>query len=228
MSPLKKYHPIAQALLLREQWTQRTDAWYERRKTLITASDAGNALNIPLFAGQKNSRAQCIKDKVSGSFKGNIFTRHGQESEPYIAQRLEEIFGEEVLEIGLLVHEKHHWLGASPDGCLSKSGRLVEIKAPYRRQVVPGGHVPPGYWCQMQVQMQVSNAFETIFAQWQPAHLNKSGKEVLDICVVSRDDAWFEAHLKDLYSFWEDLMEARRTFVHPPTTIDSSMYNDLF
>jgi putative phage-type endonuclease len=222
-------HPIAKRMLERPQWVQRTESWYERRKTLITASDAGSALNIPAFKGQKNSRDEAIKTKVTGSFKGNIFTRWGQEMEPHIASLVEQVFDDEVLEVGLLVHPTHDWLGASPDGVMKKTGQLVEIKAPYKRQL--GGdnaaYVPATYYAQMQVQMQVAQAYQTIFAQWQPADKNDRGEEILDITVIDRDDAWFAQHKHDLRRFWEDLMEARRTYVAPSTRIDAGIYDDL-
>lgn len=220
-------HPSTLLLLSREQWAQRTPAWYERRKTLITASDAGPALNIPMFSNQRNPRETCIREKVEKKFKGNHMTRWGQENEPMICQMLEDIFDEKILDVGLLVHNTHSWLGASPDGVMEKTGRLVEIKAPYKRQVVPGGHVPKAYWCQMQVQMEVSDIDQTVFCQWQPAHLNHENKEVLDIVVVQRDRAWFDRHVNDLHLFWKDLMRARQQYVSPPTKIKQSMYRDL-
>ena len=222
-------HPITRRMLDRPQWVQRTEGWYERRKTLITASDAGSALNIPAFKGQKSSREDAIKTKVTGSFKGNIFTRWGTEMEPHIASMVEGIFNDEVMEVGLLVHPTLDWLGASPDGVLKKTGQLVEIKAPYKRQL--GGknaaYVPETYYAQMQVQMQVADAYQTIFAQWQPADKNDMGEEVLDIVVIDRDDAWFAKHKAQLHSFWKDLMAARATYVPPSTKINAGLYQDL-
>ena len=222
-------HPIARRMLDRPQWVQRTEPWYERRKTLITASDAGSALNIPSFKGQKNSRDDAIKTKVTGSFKGNVFTRWGQEMEPHIASLVEDIFNDEVLEVGLLVHPTLDWLGASPDGVLKKTGQLVEIKAPYKRQLggKNAGYVPATYFAQMQVQMQVAEAYQTIFAQWQPADKNDMGQEVLDIVVIDRDDAWFAKHKHQLHIFWKDLMDARAAYVAPSTRINVDMYRDL-
>lgn len=222
-------HPITRRMLERPQWVQRTESWYERRKTLITASDAGAALNIPAFKGQTNSRADTIKLKVTGSFKGNIFTRWGQEMEPHIASLVEDIFDDEVMEVGLLVHPTLDWLGASPDGVLKKTGQLVEIKAPYKRQL--GGknaaYVPETYYAQMQVQMQVAEACQTIFAQWQPADKNLMGEEVLDIVVIDRDDAWFAHNKEKFHLFWKDLMDARRSYVAPSTRIDARIYDNL-
>jgi hypothetical protein len=92
---------------------------------------------------------------VTNAFKGNIFTRWGQEMEPYIASQIERVFDDEVLEVGLLVHPQLPWLGASPDGVLKKTGQLVEIKAPYKRQIGGkyAGVVPKTYYAQMQVRV---------------------------------------------------------------------------
>ena len=66
-----------------------------------------------------------------------------------------------VEEFGLLRHAEHAFVGASPDGiCDERSapelvGRLVEFKAPYSREIVPGA-VPKKYLAQMQGQLEVT------------------------------------------------------------------------
>jgi len=53
-------------------------------------------------------------------------------------------------------------LAASPDGIIveggERLGRLVEIKCPISREI--GGAIPFGYWCQMQIQMEVTGLDE--------------------------------------------------------------------
>ena len=131
-------HPKVVELLKCEQWEQRTPPWYERRKTLITASDCAGALGIPAFHGQRGDiRAELIKSKCHNVFKGNVFTRHGNDNEDMVRDKAMAVLGMKVLEFGLLVHPELPWLGASPDG-VTTCGSLIEIKCPYKRQPIPG------------------------------------------------------------------------------------------
>ena len=222
-------HPQVQVLLERPQWAQRAPEWYERRKTLMTASDAAGALGIPAFDGQRGDiRAELLKSKVYSTFKGNMYTRHGQDNEDMVRDRLCEIIGDEALEFGLLVHPELEWLGASPDGIFRRSGAMIEIKCPYKRKIVPG-HVPHHYYPQIQCQMAVCGLQSTYFVQWQPAHLSHTGTEIFDIVLVARDTQWFDEHKEALHEFWKDLMAARAAFVPPPpltSSIRDGMYAD--
>lgn len=222
-------HPQVAALLQRQQWVQRTPEWFERRKTLMTASDAAGALGIPAFEGQSgNIRNNLIKQKVYGTFKGNMFTRHGSDNEDMVRDRLAEILGDEALEFGLLVHPEHPWLGASPDGIFRRSGAMIEIKCPYKRRIVPG-EIPHHYYPQVQVQMEVCDLSSTYFCQWAPKHLSHTGEEVFDVVLIERNREWFAQHKEALHSFWKDLMDARASYVPPPppkTQIRDDLYDD--
>lgn len=223
--------PRVERLLARPQWEQRTPAWYARRESLMTASDAAGALGIPAYDGQRgNIRANLLHQKVYGTFKGNMFTRHGSENEDMVRDRLAEIVGDEPLEFGLLVHPTLDWLGASPDGIFRRSGAMIEIKCPYKRRIDPG-HVPHHYVPQVQVQMEVCDLDMCFFVQWMPPHLSHTGREIFDITLVERDRHWFAAHKDALHAFWKDLMAARASYVAPPpptTSIIDDLYDDTF
>lgn len=215
-------HPQVMRLISTPQFAQRTEPWYERRKTLMTASNVASALSIPPFDSFRGCpRQHGIEQLVSGSFKGNVATRHGTLHEDSVRDRLCDIMGEVVLEFGLLVHADvrgdgtgYDWLAASPDG-ITLSGRMVEIKCPYRRKIVPG-HVPHHYMPQVQTQLEVADLDSCYFCQWQPAHLNPEGVEIFDIVLIERDKLWFEKHKDAMLAFWIDLMSARKAFVPPP------------
>lgn len=76
-------------------------------------------------------------------------TRWGQDNEDQVRDRACAALGIECKDVGLLIHEQHSWLGASPDGVTS-CGRLMEIKCPYKRKPIPY-EVPHHYWPQIQV-----------------------------------------------------------------------------
>lgn len=138
-------------------------------------------------------------------------------------------------EYGLIRHIDVHgderglsWIGASPDG-ITDCGSMVEIKCPYRRQIVPG-HVPHHYYPQIQVQLEVCDLSLCYFVQWQPAHLQKDGIEIFDITPVPRDRKWFETHKNSLYSFYIELQEARAAYTPPPAPtclIRDNLYSDV-
>jgi len=216
-------HPAVPVLLARQQYEQRTPAWYEVRKGLMTASDAAGALGIPAYASQRNVRESLLKQKVSGTFTGNHMTRWGQDHEDAVRDRAMAALGEEAFEVGLVVHPELPWLGASPDG-VTNTGRLIEIKCPYRRKPIPY-EVPHHYWPQIQVQLECTDLDQCYFVQWQPAHLACDGVEVFSITVVERDRAWFADHVNELKSFWEDLMKLRAEYVPPPPPTCSMVAN---
>jgi putative phage-type endonuclease len=222
-------HPRVLELINTEQFVQRTPEWYERRKTLMTASNAAGAIGIkPFESFRGDAREDCLRNLVSGSFKGNIATQHGCDHEDMVRDRFCAISGETCLDFGLLVHPTKPWLAASPDG-ITLNGLMIEIKCPYKRRIVPG-EVPHHYFPQVQTQMEVCQLDRCAFVQWMPAHLHPDGIEIFDIVVVERDRAWFAKHEATLYSFWEDLMKRRETYVKPPpptTRIRATLYDDL-
>jgi len=227
-------HPHVEYLKTVPQYEQRTAPWYERRKTLMTASNAAAALGIKPFASfQGCPRREAIMQIVYGTFKGNVATRHGQKHEDWVRDRFDEIMGTKTEEYGLLVHSDVHgegglnWLGASPDG-ITHNGAMVEIKCPYRREITD--EVPHHYLPQCLVQMEVCDLPICYFVEWQPAWLNKDGVEVFSIKTVERDPAWFEKNKPLLKSFYDELMYEREHYVPPPPPpklIRDALYDDI-
>ena len=205
------------------QYEQRTPAWYEVRRSLMTASNAAAALGIkPFDSFTGDPREDAIQNIVYRKFKGNVATRHGVKYEDYVRERFDHIMGTQTKEYGLIVHGDLHgpergglpWLAASPDG-MTECGALVEIKCPYKRQIKPG-HVPHHYMPQIQCQLLVCDLDLCFFVEWQPAHLCETGEEVFSITPVQRDPDWLDKHHDALKSFYDDLMVVRRNYVPPP------------
>ena len=139
---------------------QRSKQWYDMRYDMLTASDIGSILGYSKY----NNRKSVIKKKCGeGSiFKGNKYTLHGQKYEEVAKQIYELRYNKEVDEYGLIQHPTIPILGASPDG-ISKEGIMLEIKCPPRRKIT--GIVPPHYWVQMQVQLQVCSLEQCDFIE---------------------------------------------------------------
>ena len=118
-------------LLLKKQWKQRSEDWYKIRTTILSASDSAAALNQNKYCSRKQliSKKLGIQKFVSG---GNAATEHGikyedEAAEVYAARNPHLV---PFFEVGLILHDKHPFLGASPDR-VTKDGILIEIKVPF-------------------------------------------------------------------------------------------------
>lgn len=171
-------HPKVIALQKRPQIQQRTTPWYEARRNLITASEAGSVLCRNLTVCKEYIETykdcndfKCELDKTTCNpyaserefllskygkrkFSGSVATDWGTAFEPIATNIYEIEKNTKIHEFGLIVHEVHKFLAASPDGCTDE-GVLVEIKAPYRRII--GEYPVLQYWIQCQLQMEVCN-----------------------------------------------------------------------
>ena len=157
------------------QVAQRTPEWYKQSKSLLTASEFSNILGTPRsisnLALQKvaplsenlrqNVKACCTPEM--GPFDWGI------RFEPVVKQVLERMNRIKILELGRIVHSENLRLAASPDGIIidaddiCRIGRLLEIKCPITRKI--DGTIPRDYWCQMQIQMEVTNIDECDYVE---------------------------------------------------------------
>jgi len=198
-------------LLIRPSYAQRTPEWHAIRESLITASDAAAALEIPPYPKfNKCPREELMKKKlglVPSTFSSIM--NHGVVHEDEARQKYMDMTGEIVHEFGLLIHQEYPWLGASPDG-VTESGKLVEIKCPVKRAVEPG-HVPDHYMPQLQVCMEVCDLESCIFIQYKPDSLTWPQPGIFDIVEVPRDRAWFQDNKARLEAFWVEMMERKKS-----------------
>jgi len=131
------------------------------------------------------------------------FTIYGNETEDIALEKYKARVGCEVVNLGLMVHPTHRWLGASPDG-VTHDGVLVEIKCPVKRQIVPG-EVPSYYMPQLQTLMEVLDLPRCDFVQYSPA--SDWCEEILDITSVPRDPEWWAAKFPLMQGFWDEWQE---------------------
>ena len=157
------------------QVPQRTPEWYSQSKLMLTASEFSNILGTPravsMLALQKvapvgenlrpNTTACCTPEM--GPFDWGI------RFEPVVKQVMEMMGQTKILEMGRIVHPDNSRLAASPDGIIigaedpRRIGRLLEIKCPVRRVI--DGTIPHEYWCQMQIQMEVTGIDECEYVE---------------------------------------------------------------
>ena len=151
---------------------QRTDEWYKFRHNLLTASNAWKAfesqacINQLIYEKCKPLRVHEEKEYVNTSS-----TLHwGQKYEPVSRMIYEHLYKTRVADFGCLQHDKHRFLGASPDGInvdpgSQRYGRMLEIKNIVNRDIT--GIPKKEYWIQMQLQMETADLNECDFLETQ-------------------------------------------------------------
>lgn len=198
-------HPNVKALIEREYAAQKSEEWLALRGNMLTASDVASAIGANKY---QNAEELLLKKCGLGEkFMGNAATRHGEKYEDEARILYEQRHGEVVHEIGLVPHPKYNWLGGSPDG-VSESGKLVEIKCPPQRKIVPGV-VPDHYMPQLQLCMEILDLDEADFIQYKPAETNWPLPEEFDVVNVKRSREWFETNLPLMKEFWDKVLYFR-------------------
>ena len=168
----------AERLMAVPQIPQRTAEWYEQTKHVLTASEFSVILGTPRAIGtlavakaapppppdqpRPTNRLACSTLEMGPMDWGVRF-------EPVVKHILTTLWEAEIIELGRLVHPTDNRLAASPDGLVLKAadprrvGRLVEIKCPIRREMTE--KIPFEYWCQMQIQMEVTDVDECEYVE---------------------------------------------------------------
>ena len=156
---------------------QRTEKWYATRKDMLTASEISSCLDCNIYMSGYDLLLKKLEKSVNyiieetppnpiiKTIPSNESTDHelhelhketavdwGVKFEIVATQFYEYLKKEKVYSVGLVTHPKYKWLGASPDG-LMMSGRLLEIKCPFRRII--SDKIPIYYWIQVQIQLEV-------------------------------------------------------------------------
>lgn len=178
---------------------QRSDAWFEARKEMLTGSRIAASLGIDPRTSQNDLLLKSIG--LGTPTPENSFTRAaldwGIEHEPHAIAAYEELSGEKVEKFSLVRHEKVPWLGGSPDGIvLTKTGKLllIETKCPWKRKIVYG-KVPEYYLPQLYVNMRCAKIHEAVYIEYVP------GQE-LNVVHVPFDNQWWAENWPKLVRYW--------------------------
>jgi len=166
-----------QYLRSKPQPDQRTKAWYEFRNNLITASNAYKAFESESVQNQLiYEKCNIIQPSEMNNDNNNNFvnvnsTLHwGQKYEKVSVMIYEDMYKTTIEDFGCIQHDKHKFIGASPDGInvdpkSPRYGRMLEIKNIINREI--DGIPKKEYWIQMQLQMEVCNLDECDFLETQ-------------------------------------------------------------
>lgn len=174
-------------LLTVAQVEQRTQAWYEETKNILTASE------IATIFKTGRTRGSLVVSKTTppviiSSQKGAVERRNtspfdwGIRYEPVVKEYLESSLSASIQDLGRIRHRTVPKIAASPDGLITRCerdpslvGRLVEIKCPSSR-IIKEDVIPFEYWCQMQLQMEVCDrpACEFVEAKFTEGDLDET------------------------------------------------------
>lgn len=171
---IKKLKKIPQA-------EQKSIEWLTQRMSCLTAT----AISAVLDEDPYKYPIEILLDKCGKGqpFIENENVHHGKKYEEIGNMFYSFRNNINVSEYGLLIHEVHKFIGASPDGicdkyCKSNNnlsklvGRLLEIKFPKKRMILTKGRLdgdicPHYYYIQVQVQLFVTGLKECDFLQCQ-------------------------------------------------------------
>ena len=192
-----------QTLLNAPQTEQRTQAWYQQVQSILTASEFSSLYSserqyaslvlsksgtLAQETSQPNYRHACPTGELNALDWGIRF-------EPVIKQFLESKYKLKIKDSGRLIHPKDPKIAASPDGFIvdgprDYAGRLVEIKCPLSRKIGQG--IPFDYWCQMQIQMEVTDIDECMYieAKLVSRHAKEQGPLVKPVAPVFEGVLW--------------------------------------
>jgi len=158
-----QYRRKLQALLNTPQVEQRSDEWYEMRRSRLTASAIAQAIG----KGKFGTKSSLLKSKAFPELDAPFDSygvpplRHGIILEDMTARCYSQRLGDiRIHNFGMIPHPTMSCFGASPDG-INDLGIMVEIKTPYKRKV--GKEIPQEYVLQMQGQMAVCDLYECDF-----------------------------------------------------------------
>lgn len=174
------FHNVSQDIIVKNlelvrekdasQPEQRTKEWYENRYNLLSASSIWKAI------GTQKQQNSLIYEKCcplnTDKYKSvniNSALHWGQKYEPISQMYYEYINNCEITEYGCIPHSNYKFLGASPDGIVTKSqnpellGRMLEIKNIVNREIT--GIPKHEYWVQTQLQMECCDLYECDFLE---------------------------------------------------------------
>jgi putative phage-type endonuclease len=153
LDSIKKYRKELNSLLQLPLMKQRSEEWFEARKTRLTASDLYDAVkggNIRIKLAKK--KANIITDNIN--YNAIPALKWGTMFEPMAtrcySQKMNNI---NIHDFGLICDVDNAHFGASPDG-INELGIMLEIKCPYSRKIIDGV-IPDKYKMQIQGQLAV-------------------------------------------------------------------------
>lgn len=201
-------YPQLHAILKQDRPLQHTPEWFAMRRQMLTASNVASYIGQNKYCSKKRFLKRMSDDLNSPPPQPSANTGFdaclwGTQHEAEAAALYELFTGNRCYpcDLGLVKHPQYPFVGASPDRVLVDRPVLVEIKAPFRRVIVPD-QVPDLYVPQVQTQMEVCDMDECHFVQFKPASLCTPG--VFSVKLVRRDRDWWRDNITTIAQFAAD------------------------
>jgi putative phage-type endonuclease len=160
---IKNNRETLRALIKIPEIKQRTEEWFEARKTRLTASDLYDAIkpsNVSTMLAKK--KAKIVVDKIN--YNGIPALKWGTMFEPMATRCYSQQNNNiGIYDFGLICDPNNEHFGASPDG-INELGIMIEIKCPYSRKIIDT-FIPEKYKLQIQGQLAVCNLDECDYVE---------------------------------------------------------------
>jgi putative phage-type endonuclease len=148
---------------------QRTDAWFQKRGEMLTASEIWKCFNSTPAARNEIITSKLAAPKKGGGSVGALIW--GTRFESIAKEIYCKTEGITIKDLACVVHPEHSFIGASPDGLIlcnnERNGRLIEIKCPISRAFDETTPVPDHYYHQMQLQIECTGLQECEYVEFQ-------------------------------------------------------------
>jgi len=147
---------------------QRTEGWYKKRDTMLTASEIYKGLAEATPTQRHELIISKLVPRQQSSGSGIRALVWGTRFEPIAKQIYCELQKNiKIEDLSCVSHPTVSFLGASPDGIIiseneedSRYGKLVEFKCPISREFTNESPIPNAYVHQMQLQMECTGLDE--------------------------------------------------------------------
>ena len=182
-----------------ETLTQGSDAWFNARLGIVTASRVNDVLSKGIQ--HEKYRKQLVSERITGisaaPWFSNAAMEWGKDHEAEARAYFEQETGLTVTECGMYTHPTLR-AGASPDGIIVSESACLELKSPLNtthNDYIDDGILPNRYRAQVQFQIACSGMSRSWFASYDPRNPHKDTfdppKELrMFRILVERDDAY--------------------------------------
>lgn len=186
----------------------------------LTASLFASAIGIGYDSRQKLWRQLTGREE---RFQGNANTQWGSDHEHDAILKYEIETGDMVMYSGkrqqFLIHDKHDWLGCTPDGIVYKGQESLILEAKCPSSVELYQRIPDHYLPQVQGQMEISGLMKAHFVCWTPT--------AFEVFEVEKNEEYWAECFQLLSDFWACVKEDREPEKRKKPTLQKVEYRKI-
>lgn len=189
---------------------QRTQEWFEQRKSRITGSRVGAILGMSPWQKPSDVLRAMVREYhgAPSEFLGSVATDHGNNNEQRALLAFMRESGLEVEQCGFFAYGE--LMGASPDG-LTSDGGVLELKVPFGLRNEQAAQFKPladqpHYASQVQMEMLAAGRTHAWFAQYVAPKGDPLSHdyvpEQISIERIEADPDWLDRNLPAISAFY--------------------------